>query len=228
MNILTFDTALDKTYISLSKNYENVENKTITTDKDKYHSAYLIQEIANLLKKHNLKMSDINGIGINIGPGSFTGIRACTTVGRIIAQQLNLPLIAVSSLEILSKINKKGEAIISLDARKNSAFIGKYNKEKEIISPQIITIEELIEQIKTCGKIICDTTLYNKLTEKNIKEEIINYEKKDYPLNRYLMEIVIEKFKRSKNPQREYNWAKVKPLYIQPPSVFGGAGTKKS
>ena len=54
MNILTFDTALNKTYISLSNDDKIIEKITIENTKDKYHSAFLIQEIANILKRNNI------------------------------------------------------------------------------------------------------------------------------------------------------------------------------
>lgn len=219
MKILTFDTALNKTYICMSENDTIIEQLTIENREDKYHSAFLIQEIANILKKQNLQMKDIEAAGINVGPGSFTGIRACTTVGRVIAQQLNLPLVPVSSLEILSKISDAEKTLTTIDARKNSAYMGIYQNGKEISAPKIVSVEELIKTAKDDIKIICDTAMYNKLKGNNI--DSINYETKDYPLNEYLMEITFDKLKKCVDAKKEYNWAKVKPLYIQPPSVFG-------
>ena len=221
MKILAFDTALNKTYIALSENDNLIENKIIETNEDKYHSAFLIQEIANILKRQNLKMEDINAIGINIGPGSFTGIRACTTVGRIIAQQMDLPLVPVCSLEILSGINNDEKTIITLDARKNSAYMGIYGDDKVISEPQIVTVEELIYITKSYDYTkICDASMYNLLNNEGVSN-LINYENKNYPLNEYLTNITYKKLTSTKNPKEDFNWAKVKPLYIQPPSIFG-------
>lgn len=214
MRFLTFDTALDKTYISLSEDNKIIEKPIIENSNDKYHSAFLIQEIANILKRNHLKMQDINAIGINIGPGSFTGIRACTTVGRVIAQQINAKLIGVSSLEVLSKINT-GKTLVTLDARKNSAYSAVYQDGEEIEPPRLLKIEELIEKAKNIT-VISDTAIYKKLEENNILT--INYEDGNYPLNEYLANIVFERLTKSTD---DFNWAKVKPLYIQPPSIFG-------
>ena len=214
MKILTFDTALNKTYISLSTDNKIIEKPVIENSNDKYHSAFLIQEIANILKRNNLKMQDINAIGINTGPGSFTGIRACTTVGRVIAQQTDAKLIGVSSLEILSKINA-GKTLVTLDARKNSAYCAVYRDGDEIEPPHLLKTEELIEKAKNIT-VISDSALYKKLEENNIKA--INYEAENYPLNEYLANIVFERLTKGLD---DFNWAKVKPLYIQPPSIFG-------
>ena len=220
MNILTFDTALNKTYISLSNDEKIIEKITIENTEDKYHSAFLIQEIANILKKNNMVMQNIDVIGINIGPGSFTGIRACTTVGRVISQQINSPLVPVSSLNILSRINNSGKTLVTLDARKGSAYVGIYENGDELCAPKIVKVEELLNIAKNEADItICDSAMFEKLKENNIN--IINYEEENYPLNEYLANITFEKLQNSNDVKSDYNWAKVKPLYIQPPSIFG-------
>ena len=119
MKILVFDTCLDKMYVTLSEDDKILSSEVVTNKDNKYHSAFLISTIKDVLKKNNLSPKDIDAIGTNIGPGSFTGIRACTTVARMIAQQLNLPAVGVSSLEILSKINPTDKpTMVALDARK--------------------------------------------------------------------------------------------------------------
>lgn len=56
---------------------------------------------------NDVKPQDVNLIAVNIGPGSFTGIRACVTVARVMAQQLDCKAVGVSSLEILSRLADK-------------------------------------------------------------------------------------------------------------------------
>ena len=83
MNILAFDTCLDKTYITLRDENKVIRSEIITSDGENYHSAYLISTIVKILKESNLTPQDIDMIATDIGPGSFTGIRACTTVARV-------------------------------------------------------------------------------------------------------------------------------------------------
>ena len=122
MKILAFDTCLDKTYITLAEDDKILKSETIVSDGQNYHSAYLISTIVKVLKELNLTPKDIDMIATDIGPGSFTGIRACTTVARVLAQQLDIKAVGVSSLEILSKI-LGGNDLVALDARKNKAYI---------------------------------------------------------------------------------------------------------
>ena len=122
LKILAFDTCLDKTYITLSEDDKIIHSETILSDGKNYHSAYLISTIVKILKDAGLTPDDIELITTDIGPGSFTGIRACTTVARVLAQQLNIKAAGVSSLEILSKI-LGGNDLVALDARKNKAYV---------------------------------------------------------------------------------------------------------
>ena len=104
MKILVFDTCLDKMYVTLSEDDKILSSEVVTNKDNKYHSAFLISTIKDVLKKNNLSPKDIYAIGTNIGPGSFTGIRACTTVARMIAQQLNLICILKLVIVFLSLV----------------------------------------------------------------------------------------------------------------------------
>jgi len=203
LKLLTFDTCLDKTYITLSIDNKIIKSKTIFSDSENYHSAYLISTIVKILKDAELTPNDIDLISTDIGPGSFTGIRACTTVARVLAQQLNIKTIGVSSLEILSHAIG-GNDMVVLDARKNKAYV--YNG--EILGA--VELEKVDEMVR--GKlVITDKSLYDRISKN--AETTISYQSGDFPLGDILNKLALEK-----EPK---NWQELKPLYIQPPPVFG-------
>ena len=203
MKILAFDTCLDKTYITLNSDNKIIKSKIIFSDEENYHSAYLISTIAKVLKESNLEPKDIDMIATDIGPGSFTGIRACVTVARVLAQHLNIKAVGISSLEILSKILGDNDVVV-LDAKKNKAYVFDHEIKGAI------ELEKVNELIK--GKrIITDNTLKNILSKN--AESVISYQEGNYPLGDILSKL-------AQNPS-ETDWRKLKPLYIQPPPVFG-------
>ena len=122
MITLAFDTCLDKMYAVLKKDGEIISSRIVENKDNKYHSAFLISTLQEIMSENNIKPQDIDLIGVNIGPGSFTGIRACVTVARVMAQQLNCKAVGVSSLEILSKISDNNP-LVALDARKNCVYL---------------------------------------------------------------------------------------------------------
>ena len=207
MKILAFDTCLDKTYITLAEDDKVLRSETIVSDGQNYHSAYLISTIVKVLKELNLTPKDIDMIATDIGPGSFTGIRACTTVARVLAQQLDIKAVGVSSLEILSKI-LGGNDLVALDARKNKAYI--YDDEIK----GAIELERVDELVK--GRtLITDNSLLERFSQ--YTDKAVSYQVSDYPLGEILAKLAYEKAVNNE----ETDWRKLKPLYIQPPPVFG-------
>ena len=206
MNMLAFDTCLDKTYVTLY-NGKDFQHKIILSEGKNYHSAYLISTIVEMLKSNNLTPNDLDCIATDIGPGSFTGIRACTTVARMLGQQLNIKVVGVSSLEILSRI-LGGNDLVTLDARKNKAYVF----DGKIIGA--VELEEVDEIVKN-RKLITDDSLFNRFKE--LTPDITSYQQNEYQLGEILAKIALEKLETG----IDTDWRKLKPLYIQPPPVFG-------
>ena len=202
MKILAFDTCLDKMYVVLRTEKKILTSEVVENTESKYHSAFLISTIKNILRKNNLKPEDLDVIGINIGPGSFTGIRACTTVARVIAQQLNIKAVGVSSLEILSKLGGENP-LVALDARKNKAYLWCDNEIKGAID-----LEQVQEIIKNGS--------YNVITDDRLQKTLggTSYQQNNYPLGEILSGLVLDKLKTQSG-----NWAELLPLYIQPPPI---------
>ncbi len=203
MIILSFDTCLDKTYITLSKDNKIIRSEIIKSDGENYHSAYLISTIVKVLKDAGITPNDIDMIATDIGPGSFTGIRACVTVARVLAQQLNIKTVGVSSLEILSRILGDNDLVV-LDARKNKAYV--YDGEIK----GAIDMSE-VEKLVKDKRIITDDSLKERL--EGFASNAISYQSGDYPLGDILSQLALTK--------TDSEWSKLKPLYIQPPPVFG-------
>ena len=200
---LSFDTCLDKTYITLSEDKKIIKSEIILSDGENYHSAYLISTIVKVLKEADMTPENLDIISTDIGPGSFTGIRACVTVARVLAQQLGIKTVGVPSLEILSHILGDND-LVALDARKNKAYI--YDSGIK----GAIDLEE-VDKIVKGRRVITDSSLYKRLS--GYAENVINYQAGNYPLGDILSQIALSK--------KQTDWGELKPLYIQPPPVFG-------
>ena len=59
MNILAFDTCLDKTYVTLSRDKDIIKSEVILSDGENYHSAYLISTIVKILKEAGYGMENV-------------------------------------------------------------------------------------------------------------------------------------------------------------------------
>ncbi len=62
----------------------------------------IVANIEATLKSANLGFEEIQGIGVGLGPGSWTGIRVGVTVGKILAYSTQKPVAGVPTLEVLA------------------------------------------------------------------------------------------------------------------------------
>lgn len=212
MKILTIDSTLNKLYLALGGD-DFFESKIVESTSDKYHSAFIASAVVELLKRHELISQNLDAVAVNIGPGSFTGIRVGVTFARIIAQAHNLKTVGVSSLEILAKLNStEQDTLVLMDARKGKAYAAIYGVES--LEPCAVNIEEALVLAQSRKYfVVSDKNMAKYLSENSV--DALNYEDSNEDLGRYLFEIAQEKLK----TEGDFNWAKLKPLYIQPPPI---------
>jgi len=59
---------------------------------DKRKSQVILGMIDEVLKKHNLESKDLTNIQVNLGPGSFTGLRVGVTIANTMGTVLHIPI----------------------------------------------------------------------------------------------------------------------------------------
>lgn len=75
--------------VSLKKEGQVVDK---IEDKNEYGSQVLLPLIEKIIKKNKLKFSDLKGIEVETGPGSFTGIRVGVSVANALGFSLGIPV----------------------------------------------------------------------------------------------------------------------------------------
>lgn len=72
----------------------------------------IVSNIDFVLKEANLLLEDVQGFGVGLGPGSWTGIRVGVTVGKILAYSTDKPVSGVPTLEALAYNARNTAALI--------------------------------------------------------------------------------------------------------------------
>lgn len=138
MRILAVSTSSNIASVAITENNQTILELNVNNNKT--HSETLIPLIIDLLDKTNLKLSDINAIACDVGPGSFTGIRIGISSVKAIAQSLNIPVISVSSLEALAYNvqNISCDTICALiDAKNNQIYAGIFDSSFNLLEDYI-------------------------------------------------------------------------------------------
>ncbi|MBS4027988.1 MAG: tRNA (adenosine(37)-N6)-threonylcarbamoyltransferase complex dimerization subunit type 1 TsaB [Ignavibacteriales bacterium] len=100
MTVLGIETTTDVCGVALNRN--GVQLDSIVKNEKHIHAAQLVPMIENLLSRNQLKVFELDGIAVSIGPGSFTGLRIGLSVAKGLAYSSHLPLAAVSTLQSLA------------------------------------------------------------------------------------------------------------------------------
>ena len=123
MKLLAIDTATEACSVALNLDGEIVERYTI---EPRSHASQVLPMVDALLAEAGVTLTNVDAIAFDRGPGSFTGIRIGTSVVQGLAFGAVLPVIPVSSLEIVAQgclgKTKVSNMVAMLDARMNEVY----------------------------------------------------------------------------------------------------------
>lgn len=117
------------------------------------HSRRLLSSIEWLMNQIEIEWQDLDGIGVNLGPGSFTGLRIGMATAKGLAMAADLPLLGLSSLDVLSKRVVSDKVICScLDARKKEVYACLYkwqdNEHTQCADYTVLPMDRLLASIE--------------------------------------------------------------------------------
>lgn len=125
--------------------------------------SHLSNEIFQIFQKINLNIKDLSFIGVGIGPGSYTGVRVATTIGKALSYAQNIPLVSFCSLQGFAPSSHTGPYLSMLDAKSDGVYVLKARKTKDTIlfeKPCVLNINEASELIQKIP-IICSNEVTN-------------------------------------------------------------------
>lgn len=108
------------------------------------HGERLHVFIDDILKRNQLTVQDLDAIAVSEGPGSYTGLRIGVSAVKGMCYALDIPMIAISTLESLSIQNTTGTAttIAMLDARRMEVYAAVYQNGRQVENPKAVILEE--------------------------------------------------------------------------------------
>jgi tRNA threonylcarbamoyladenosine biosynthesis protein TsaB len=101
------------------------------------HSEKLLTLTQELCEGQRITLSELDGIAISLGPGSFTGLRIGLSTAKGLYYSLGKPLIAVPAFEAVAKAvfdshPQCGRVVVCVDAKQGDYYFSAYEKNKEM------------------------------------------------------------------------------------------------
>ncbi len=218
---LAIDTSTEVASIAFSSEGKVVSELTWRAGQN--HTAELMPNLTYLLGQSRLSLSDIKGIVVAKGPGSFNGLRVGMSIAKGLALAMRIPVVGVSTLEVeafpysstgllICPILNSGRGEVA-----TALFQTRRGKWSRLIEEHITTIESLVDEVTNytlfCGEISSDMKL--KLEAKPRRKALIVENKGAMRRAGYLAELGWSRLKEGKSD----NISTLEPLYLRRPSI---------
>jgi len=137
--ILQLETSTTSCSVALS-----LDGKTLAIKEQEernIHAGYLTLFIQEVLRACGKQMQDLDAVAVSMGPGSYTGLRIGVSTAKGLCYALDIPLIAISTLEAMTygfKASFKDESFLycpMIDARRMEVYAAVYNAQAEQVLP---------------------------------------------------------------------------------------------
>ncbi len=159
--ILQIDTSTTICSVALSENGETLA--VIDLDEPNAHAAKLTILIAEILKQTDRTMQDLSAVAVSMGPGSYTGLRIGVSTAKGLCYALDIPLIAINTLEALFLgykeqfgLKEQEAYLPMLDARRMEVYTAVYDHNADLVkatSAEIIDVDYFNELLSSYSRV---------------------------------------------------------------------------
>lgn len=213
MYILHIETATKNCSVAVSK-YSEVLCCKEFADAGYAHAEMLHVFIEEALQEAQITSNDLSAIAVGSGPGSYTGLRIGVSAAKGLCYALQIPLIAVDTLEILAQQVKNissGFIVPMIDARRMEVYSAVFDSNKTKIreTQAEILSENSFENIE--DKIYCIGDSNEKAKAVLTQEKFVFLDQFVYPSAKDMVALAYLKFE---NNQWE-DVAYYEPFYLK-------------
>jgi tRNA threonylcarbamoyladenosine biosynthesis protein TsaB len=126
--------------VSITEDGNTIASRISLTQKE--HAGFIHTAIQELIEEVSIDLKSIHGIGVTIGPGSYTGLRVALATAKGFAYALSVPMVVTSTLEMMAyaAIEATNQTATTdsyfvplIDARRMEVFTAVYNKHLQLI-----------------------------------------------------------------------------------------------
>ncbi|MCX7991835.1 MAG: tRNA (adenosine(37)-N6)-threonylcarbamoyltransferase complex dimerization subunit type 1 TsaB [Proteobacteria bacterium] len=201
---------------SLSLFLDNQQVISFDAERDIQPSQWFTPALFMLSHIYDNFYEKLSFIGVDIGPGSFTGIKVALAFVKGLVQNRDLPIVCVDSLSANAILGPEKNAIAVIkSARKGLYYFGFYERTEvsinKIIEPVVLPKEKIIENLNNFNDYIAYVDNYD--FDDIIKEKPLI--KKIPPLSEGVGMLAVERFNKGIFIKEK----DIKPLYLREPDA---------
>ncbi len=122
------------------------------------HAESLVPSIEFACRQARVELAEIGAVAVDVGPGLFTGLRVGVATAKALAQALRVPVIPISSLDLLAFPARFTDRLIAavIDARRGEVFWALYRQVpggvQRTTEPRVSTPQDLLGELQAQGE----------------------------------------------------------------------------
>ncbi len=119
----------------------------------RYHAETITPQVQFVAQQARIKLQEVSCIAVDLGPGLYTGLRVGISSAMAMAYALEVPMIGVSSLDLLAFAVRYTNRLIvtAIDARRSELFYACYRQVpggiQRVTEPQVGTPTDLATEL---------------------------------------------------------------------------------
>lgn len=166
--ILCIETGTDVCSVGIARDGELLSLRE--SDQGRDHARLVAVYVDELLGENDIKPEELDAVAVGMGPGSYTGLRIGVSFAKGLCYGLNIPLIAVGSLDAMTEVaiedyeagiiavDNWADALLCpmVDARRMEVYTQFFNSRCEPlseVSAEVVTAESFTEW-RTKGQVV--------------------------------------------------------------------------
>ena len=146
MKLLAIETTAPVATVAL---WRDGEVTRYSADDTKKHAETVLPLVERLLAETGETLSAMDYFAVDIGPGSFTGVRIGVCIANAFGYAMQKPVIGCNALETLREaLRGVSEPVCTMiDARNGNAYAALYEGENVLLEPKAVVVAEYLDRL---------------------------------------------------------------------------------
>jgi len=198
--ILSLETATTNCSVALASDGKVVASRSINSGYS--HSEKINVFIQEVIAQAGVTLKDLQAVAVSSGPGSYTGLRIGISKAKGLCYALDIPLIAVNTLDAMAQGFNAGkdELIVPMiDARRMEVYSAVYDSEKKRVSEieAIVVDDQYYSNFRSEKKLVLAGDGADKCQALFQNESSIIIQTSFVPQAEFMAELAEQKFQNS-------------------------------
>ena len=219
MLVLAIETATPQTSVAIGTEQGAMASASLSWGPG--HGEVLVPSIERLQAWSEVRLSQLGGVAVGIGPGLFTGLRVGVSTARALAHVLGVPVVGIGSLDVLAFAVRHTRSRIGavIDAKRGEVFYAFYRPVPGGVAREteyaVGSPERLAADLEASGEetllVGGGALLYRRALEDAGTGVELGSVARAFPSAEALLELAIPRFEREEASRPE----QVVPLYLR-------------